>query len=69
MIRVGAGSEGEPELSGSGKQPGRGAYLCPDAGCLAAARKTGGLARALRRKVPERLLEDLEEEIERRRKV
>jgi predicted RNA-binding protein YlxR (DUF448 family) len=69
MIRVGESADGGLAISGAGKQSGRGAYLCTDGGCLAKAKKGGGIARALRRKVPDRLYEELEIEIESRRKV
>lgn len=69
MIRVGAGAEGEPGITAAGKWPGRGAYLCPETACLRAASNSGGLARALRTKVPDGLFAELEREIERRQKV
>lgn len=69
MIRVGAGAGGKPCISARGKAPGRGAYICPEPRCLALARGSGGLARALRRNIPESLMAELELEIERRQKV
>lgn len=69
MIRVGAGADGELAITGAGKQVGRGAYLCPEGVCLMKVKKGGGIARVLRRKVPERLYTELEIEIKSRRKV
>lgn len=69
MIRVCARAGGEPALSPPGKAPGRGAYLCPDARCLEKAWKTGGLARSLRTRMPERLLGELELAVKQRQKV
>lgn len=69
MIRVGAVADGGPAITGAGKQTGRGAYLCPDGKCLMKAKKGGGIARMLHHKVPDRLYEELEIEIESRQKV
>ena len=46
LIRVVRSPEGEISLDFKGKKPGRGAYVCPDAGCLAKARKSRALERA-----------------------
>ncbi len=69
MIRIGTGAGEGPAISSARKTPGRGAYLCPDSKCLYRARKNGGIGRAVNSKVPERLYEELEIEIESRRKV
>lgn len=39
LIRVVRSPEGDIALDFRGKNPGRGAYICPDAKCLAKARK------------------------------
>lgn len=39
LIRIVKSPEGEISLDFTGKKPGRGAYLCQDAGCLELARK------------------------------
>ena len=46
-----------------GKMNGRGAYICADQACLAKALKTGALSRALRCSIPDRLAEELSEEL------
>ena len=45
---------------GSGKLPGRGAYVCPDPACLARARKTKALERAFSAPLPPEVWEALE---------
>ncbi len=52
MHRIVRGPEGRVAFDASGRMPGRGAYVCSGA-CLAAARKTKKLERALRCKVTE----------------
>jgi len=47
-----------------GKLPGRGAYLCARGECLARARKSGALAKALRTVVPDSCYAELERRIE-----
>ena len=44
--------------------PGRGAYLCPSAQCLAKARKAKRLERALDAQIPPEVYERIEQEIE-----
>jgi predicted RNA-binding protein YlxR (DUF448 family) len=39
--------QGALSVDPRGKAPGRGAYLCPDAGCLERGLAEGGIARAL----------------------
>ena len=62
LIRVVRDSAGSVSLDPVGKKPGRGAYVCSE-DCLAAARKTRKLERALRCKVTdedyERVLREL----------
>lgn len=47
-----------------GKKPGRGAYVCPSAACLAKARKAGRIARALEVSIPEEIYDAMAAEIE-----
>lgn len=68
MIRVGAVGGGVA-ITGPGKHPGRGAYVCPSADCLRKARKKGSLSRKLRMNVTERLYEELELLIEDKQRV
>ncbi len=47
LVRVVRSPEGEVSLDLTGKQNGRGAYLCPNKACLTAAVKAKRLERAL----------------------
>lgn len=60
LIRVVKSPEGEVSLDFKGKKPGRGAYLCPDAACLARARKSRALERAFSAQLPPEVYEALE---------
>ena len=59
LIRVVRSPEGAITLDSRGKSPGRGAYLCPSAACLAKARKSRALERALAVPVPPEIYEAL----------
>jgi len=48
LVRFVRLADGTVQLDASGKQAGRGAYVCADAECFAKARKTRALERALR---------------------
>ena len=63
LIRVVRSPEGEVSLDFKGKKPGRGAYVCPDAGCLAKARKSRALERAFETAVPAEVYGQLEEQM------
>ena len=47
----------------TGKKPGRGAYVCKNADCLAKARKNRGLGRSLGIEIPDEVYERLEKEM------
>jgi uncharacterized protein len=47
----------------TGKQNGRGAYLCPNPDCLKVARKRKSLERALKVAIPDALYDELEERL------
>ena len=64
LVRVVRSPEGEISLDLVGKKPGRGAYLCPSAQCLAKARKAKRLERALDTQIPPEVYESIEREIE-----
>mgnify|MGYP000659796742 FL=1 len=64
LVRVVRSPEGEISLDLVGKKPGRGAYLCPSAQCLAKARKAKRLERALDTQIPPEVYENIEREIE-----
>ena len=61
LVRVVKSPEGELSLDLTGKKPGRGAYVCTDPACLAAARTARRLEKAFACRVPEALYEALEE--------
>lgn len=60
MIRVVIGKDARVLVSQSGKERGRGSYICPDQSCVKAARSRGGLQRVLRTSVPESVYEEVE---------
>lgn len=64
LVRVVRSPRGEIALDRVGKMPGRGAYLCPSAQCLAKARKAKRLERALDAQIPPEVYERIEQEIE-----
>lgn len=52
LIRVVRSPEGDISLDFKGKKPGRGAYVCPEAACLAKAKKSRALERAFSTAIP-----------------
>ena len=64
LVRIVRSPQGEIALDRVGKAPGRGAYLCFDAACLAKARKAKRLERALDTAIPPEVYERIEKEIE-----
>ena len=64
LVRVVRSPQGEIAQDRVGKMPGRGAYLCPSAQCLAKARKAKRLERALDAQIPPEVYERIEQEIE-----
>ncbi len=64
LIRVVRTPEGQICIDGSGKQNGRGAYLCKKMECLDTALKNHGLERSLKTKVSSELYEELRKEME-----
>ena len=55
--------KGEISVDLTGKKPGRGAYVCRDAQCLAAAKKARRLEKAFSCKIPDDVYERLEKEL------
>ena len=47
----------------SGRQNGRGAYICPNAECLKRARKSKGLERSFKMKIEDEIYDSLTKEI------
>ena len=64
LVRVVRSPEGEISIDLRGKAPGRGAYLCPSAACLAKARKARRIERALEVSIPDEIYAATEAEIE-----
>ena len=63
LIRVVRSPEGEITLDFKGKKPGRGAYVCPAAACLAKVRKSRALERAFSAPIPPEVYELLERQM------
>ena len=63
LIRVVRSPEGEIGLDFRGKNPGRGAYLCPDPACLAKARKKKAFERELAVQISDDIYNQMEEEM------
>ena len=63
LVRVVRSPEGDVSLDLTGKKPGRGAYVCRDAACLAKARKAGRFERAFSCEIPAEIYERMEEEL------
>ncbi|HIT32839.1 MAG TPA: YlxR family protein [Candidatus Enterenecus stercoripullorum] len=63
LIRVVRSPEGEISLDFRGKKPGRGAYLCPTAACLAKAQKSRAIERALSAQVSQEVYAALAEQM------
>jgi predicted RNA-binding protein YlxR (DUF448 family) len=61
MVRVVRTPAGPVVLDATGKLSGRGAYICPDVSCLAAARKRGSLAKSLEVSIDEETWQQLEQ--------
>ena len=64
MIRVIKTAEGEILLDATGRQNGRGAYLCPSMECFKKAVKGRGLERSFKMAIPREVYETLEKEME-----
>jgi len=64
LIRVVRGTDGVVSLDFSGKLNGRGAYICPDAVCLAKAQKAKALERSLEVPIPQEVYDRLAKEME-----
>jgi len=64
LVRVVRSPEGEVSFDITGRKAGRGVYLCPSLSCLAKAKKSRALSRALECEIPEEVYERLEGEME-----
>lgn len=63
LVRVVKNSDGEISLDLTGKKPGRGAYICPNAECLNKARKAKRIDRAFECSVPSQVYDEMEKEL------
>ncbi len=63
LIRVIRTPEDNVVLDFTGKQNGRGAYLCKSLECFQKARKTKGFERSLKIAIPEEVYDNLEKEM------
>lgn len=63
LIRIIRTPEGSITIDATGRGNGRGAYICPNAGCLGRAQKSRGLERSLKEAVPPEIYETLEKEM------
>lgn len=64
LVRLVRSPDGKVVVDGTGKAPGRGAYVHRDPMCLDAATKRGALARALRADIHREELDTLRRELE-----
>ena len=64
LIRVVRSPEGTISLDFRGKANGRGAYVCPDPGCLKKAIRAKALERALDTRIPEEIYAQLTAQME-----
>ncbi len=64
LVRIVRSPEGDISVDLTGKKSGRGAYICKDSKCLAAAKKAKRLERAFECSIPEEVYERLEGEME-----
>ncbi len=59
LIRIVKNKEGEVSIDKTGKQEGRGAYICKDIKCLEKVQKSKRLERILDTKIPDEIYEKL----------
>lgn len=64
LVRIVATPDGSVRIDPTGKQAGRGAYLCPSLGCFEQAQKRKALERALKRPVPGEIWEAVKQQLE-----
>jgi len=63
LLRIVKSPEGEFSIDHTSKKSGRGAYVCPVAGCIEKAFKSKGLERSFGSAVPTEIYEKLKKEI------
>lgn len=64
LIRVVRNAQGEISLDLTGKKPGKGAYICPNAECYKSAVKNKRFERAFACSIPQDVYEKMQEELE-----
>jgi len=60
LVRIVRVSENEIKLDMTGRLNGRGAYICPDSGCLAKAKKARRIEKAFECPISDELYEEFE---------
>lgn len=63
LVRVVRSPEGEISLDLTGKKPGRGAYVCRNAECMAKAKKSKRFDKAFSCDIPVEVYDRMEEEL------
>lgn len=64
LVRIVRSKEGEISVDATGKKPGRGAYICKNAECLAKAEKAKRLSKAFSAPIEPEIYEALRKELE-----
>lgn len=64
LVRVVRSPEGHVSVDATGRSPGRGAYICRDAGCLQKAIRSRALSRALEAEIPADVYDTLRADLE-----
>ncbi len=63
LVRVVRSPEGDVSLDLTGKKPGRGAYVCRNAECMAKAKKAKRFDRAFSCEIPDEVYDRMEQEL------
>lgn len=63
LVRLVKTPGGQVLLDDTGKKPGRGFYVCPEAECIRQALKSGRLNKAIGQRVDEEILDRLKEKV------
>ena len=63
LVRVILTPEGDIVIDKTGRQNGRGAYVCQSLECLEKAHKSKGLERSLKTRIPQNIYDKLKEEM------
>ena len=64
LLRVVKNKDNIINVDETGKQSGRGAYICPSKDCFAKAVKSKGLERSFKHAIPKEVYEKLEKELD-----